>query len=219
VVDVLGVPADDPLLVDATTNGLPYKLSNASGENADAAAFSTYATERAGTDYRGRAGSVVKANPERVAGLVEDGRLLRHELTHFVLDTDYLDEMPQWASEGIAEYVGNAPARLAEDLVPLPEVQERIDAREVRLIPPSRWGEDPAVDYLCANAFAQFLIDRHGMARYLKMLRAYVLLGRDRYRIYGDVNFNGEGLDDEVLEDVYGTTPEAVARGGFALLR
>jgi hypothetical protein len=33
------------------------------------------------------------------------------------------------------------------------------------------------------------------------------------------VNFNGEGLDDEVLEDVYGTTPEAVTRGGFALLR
>jgi hypothetical protein len=216
VADLLGVRADDPLLVDATTNGLPYQLSNASAEDAAAVAFGTYASSRTGTDYQGRAGSVVKANPKQVSYLVNDGVVLWHELTHFVLDTEYLDEMPQWASEGIAEYVGQYPDLLADSFAPNDELRDRLDDREVRLIPPGRWGDDPEVDYLYARAFAEYLVERYGMAKYVELLHAYVRIGRDdRFSSH----LYGEGLDDEVLEDVYGTTPGTVARGGFALVR
>lgn len=212
VTDVLDQPADEPLLVDATTNGTATELSNSSGEDAAAVSFTTYASDRLGEDYTGEAGAVVKANPDYVEQLVEDDATLRHELTHYVLD-GYGRSNPQWVTEGIAEYVGYQPGTLADSYIDNTELERSIDDREVRLTPPGRWGDDPDLDYLSAEAFAEYLISGYGLDKYLEMMGLFKKIGRSRSIVYG------EGIVDEVLKKVYGIGSAKVADGGFDLLQ
>lgn len=212
VTDVLDQEPRLPLLLDATTNGRAYELSNASGEDAGAVFFSTFASDRLGEDYTARAGAIVKANPDAVAQLVEDARTLRHELTHYVLDHSD-DSAPQWATEGIAEWVGYQPGLLADSYITDKSLERKIDRRRVELTPPGRWGDDPEMDYLTAEAFTEFLITREGLSRYLDMMAEFRREERQRGNVYG------EGTLDDVLKKVYDLTPREVAKGGFALLQ
>ncbi|MFC5010288.1 hypothetical protein [Nocardioides plantarum] len=212
VTGVLDQEPAAPLLVDATSNGAATEVSNASGEDAAAVSFTTFGSSRLGGDYTGVAGAVVKANPDYVSQLVEDDETLRHELTHYVL-SGYGNSNPQWVTEGIAEYVGYRPGTLADSYIEDAGLERRIDEREVRLIPPGRWGDDPELDYLSAEAFAEFLISGYGLDDYLEMMDLFRRMGRSRSVVYG------EGIVDDVLRRVYDLEADQVARGGFELLR
>lgn len=212
VTDVLDEEVDEPLLLDATTNGVAVELSNSSGEDAAAVSFSAYATDRLGGDFTGVAVAVVKANPDYVDQLVDNDETLRHELTHYVLN-GYGTSNPQWVTEGLAEWVGYQPGLLADSFIEDEELERLIDRREVELTPAGRWGDDPTLDYLSAEAFAEFLISRSGLDAYREMMDLFERLGRSRSVTYG------EGIVDTVLRRVYGLTPDEVARGGFDLLQ
>lgn len=209
--DVLDEQKDRALLVDATTNGKPIELSNASGQEAGAVSFGVYAYTADGQDFRGLAGSVIKANPSSVQQLVTDTRTLRHELTHFLLD-GYGDSNPQWVTEGIAEYVGYYPGLLSRSVASDDSLLEAIGRREVRLTPAGLWGNQPELDYLSAEAFAEYLITTYGLDTYREMMDVF------RRRARGRAIRNGEGIVDKVLRQVYGVGAQAVARGGFDLL-
>jgi hypothetical protein len=212
VTGVLDRQPTEPLLVDATTNGAATELSNSSGEDAAAVSYTTFASDRLGADYIGDAGQVVKANPDYVTQLVENDETLRHELTHYVL-SGYGRSNPQWVTEGIAEYVGYQPGTLAQSYITDERLERLIDEREVRLTPPGRWGDEPELDYLSAEAFTEFLVARNGLEQYLEMMDLFERLARSRSVIYG------EGIVDEVLKRIYGFEPGEVARGGFDLLQ
>jgi hypothetical protein len=212
VTGVLDRQPSEPLLVDATTNGAATELSNSSGEDAAAVSFTTYASDRLGEDFTGDAGEVVKANPEYVNQLVENDETLRHELTHYVL-SGYGRSNPQWVTEGIAEYVGYQPGTLAQSYINDDRLERLIDKRAVELTSPGRWGDEPQLDYLSAEAFAEFLVTRNGLDQYVEMMDLFKKLARSRSAIYG------EGILDEVLKRVYGLKAREVARGGFALLQ
>lgn len=209
--DVLDVTKDRPLLVDATTNGKPVELSNASGQEAGAVSFGLYAYSADGQDFQGPAGAAIKANPSSVQQLVTDTRTLRHELTHFLLD-GYGDSNPQWVTEGIAEYVGYHPGLLDTSVATDDRLLTAIGRRPVQLTPGGLWGNDPDLDYLSAQAFAEYLITRFGLETYREMMDVFKRKGRTTA-----IRF-GEGLVDEVLRQVYGIGAKEVARGGFDLL-
>ncbi|MCW2815091.1 MAG: Plant Basic Secretory Protein [Nocardioides sp.] len=209
--DVLDEDADRPLLVDATSNGLTFELSNASGEEAAAVSYSVGAADRKGEEPRARAGSVVKANPTDVEALVDNDTTLRHELAHFLLD-GYGDTNPQWVTEGIAEYVGYAPGLLADSVASDDRLPRRIAGRDVELTPSGLWGNDPQLDYLTAHAFAEHLITTYGLDRYREMMDVFKRRARSSPVVFG------EGIVDEVLRQVYGVGEREVARAGFALL-
>ncbi|MEO9325556.1 hypothetical protein ABFT23_18835 [Nocardioides sp. C4-1] len=209
---VLDEPDDQALLVDATTNGRPVRLSRASGQDAGAVTFTVLATDREGDDVEGPAGTVVKANPEYVTQLVDDDRTLRHELVHVLL-AEYGETNPLWVTEGIAEYVAYQPLLLARSVATDDRLVEAIDDRRVALTSADDWGKDPELDYLSAQAFAEYLISRSGLVTYREMMDLFDERGRRR-----DVS-RGRGLVPGVLREVYGLTPAEVAEGGFELLR
>lgn len=209
--DVLDEPDDRPLLVDATTNGLATQLSNSSGEDAGAVSFSVFATDPTGQEVTGLAGAVIKANPDFVQQLVEDSRTLRHELTHFLLD-GYGGTNPQWVTEGIAEYVGYYPGLLSSSTLTDDRLLRQIRQREVELTPAGLWGNDPSLDYLTAEAFAEHLIQTYGLDKYREMMDVFKRRGRTSAIRYG------EGIVEKVLRQVYGVSSDSVARGGFGLL-
>lgn len=209
--DVLDEDADRPLLVDATSNGLTFELSNASGEEAAAVSYTVGAKDRAGEEFRALAGSVVKANPTDVDALVDNDTTLRHELTHFLLD-GYGDSNPQWVTEGIAEYVGYAPGLLRDSVARDDRLPRLIARRDVELTPSGLWGNDPRLDYLTAHAFAEHLITTYGLDRYREMMDVFKRRARTTPIVFG------EGIVDEVLRQVYGVGSREVARAGFALL-
>lgn len=210
VADVLDLPGDQPILVDATSNGEPVQV-NQSSEEAGAVTQSLYATTRDGEDVTGLAGTLVKANPGNVQQLVEDDQTLRHELTHVVLD-GYGNTNPLWSTEGIAEYVGAYPQLLADSFTDSASLLRDISRREVELTEAGDWGSDPELDYLSARAFTEYLVTRSGVARYLEMMATFRRLA-NRNRV-----ILGQGLYDTVLERVYGLSAEEVAEGGFDLL-
>lgn len=212
VADVLDEPDDQALLVDATTNGRPVELSKSSGQDAGAVTFTVLATNAAGDDVEGTAGTVVKANPEYVTQLVDDERTLRHELVHVLLD-GYGTTNPLWVTEGIAEYVAYYPLLLSRSVATDDSLVEAIADRRVALTSADDWGKDPELDYLSAQAFAEYLISRSGLDTYREMMDLFDERGRDR-----GVS-RGRGLVPGVLREVYDLSPAEVAEGGFELLR
>lgn len=206
VSELLETPPGRRLLVDATTNGSAAELSNASGENAGAVSFSVFAADERG-DVRGRAGEVIKLNPELIDELVRDSTVMRHELTHYLLD--YGSTAPIWATEGIAEVVAASPTLLT-DLVGTDSLTRKIDERPVELTSSGVWGNDPGLDYLVARATAEYLVKTYGFARYREML--------DTFKRRASGVIYGEGIVDETLRKVYGESEAEVARHTFDLL-
>ena len=105
---LLGVPASSKILVDATTNGLGLNFSSLSKEEAAAVTFGVTATDDLGTHDTGLAGMVIKVNPHTVEQVVDDEGIMRHELTHYLLN-QYNGSLPKWLSEGVATWVQYYP--------------------------------------------------------------------------------------------------------------
>ena len=108
---LLGVPASSKILVDATTNGLSLNFSSLSQEEAAAVTFGVTSTDALGQEDTGLAGLVIKVNPHTVDQVVDDEGIMRHELTHYLLER-YNGYVPKWLSEGVADLGAVLPRRL-----------------------------------------------------------------------------------------------------------
>ncbi|CAN5479742.1 hypothetical protein BH11ACT8_BH11ACT8_23020 [soil metagenome] len=196
---------DDRLLIDATSNGTPTQLSNASGEDAAAVTMPLFSTNK-DNDVTGLAGTAIKVNPDLVADLVDDPVLMRHELTHAALQRS--GGTPTWMSEGIAEYVANLPRSVVDDLPAYVAYGIDLSDRGRALVSTGIWGNEPTEDYLIARACVEYLVDRYGMPRYLRLMDYVTKLQAT----------DSPDATDQALRTIFGESAVSVGRGGYALL-
>ena len=156
----------------------------------------------------GVAGWRVKYNPDRLEEFLGDDRVLRHELTHFVLRDK---PQPLWLSEGIAEYVGWQRTGMAELVVPGP-IYDRFaaGAPRDRLISTDQFRRNPLVGYTLAQALAEELISRGGVPKLLDLLD---VLAREAKK--GTPPARAQAA---ALQEVYGLSEQEVAAAGYARL-
>ena len=200
----LGIPADDHLMVDATTQGSVSKFTNK--ESAAAVTF----TVPAGRDFEftAVAGLRIKVAPKYVDFLVSAPVLLRHELTHYLLHGNgngYVD--PKWLTEGIAEYVSHRPGGLATEYMS-DKTYARLIARDHDLTVSGVFGRDPETDYPLAMACVTYLVERGGIAKVQELMKAYRQFG---------VPFADQETDG-LLHSMYGISAAQLANGAFDLL-
>ena len=161
---VLGVGVRRTLLVDATSSGSSTRIGNRRTP-ALAVYFNVFSLD--GSDAEPLlAGHRIKFHPRRVAELVDDRVLVRHELTHYLTraaDAPY----PKWASEGLANYVSYYPLRPSALVLPA-ETYDRAQSRTPAL--PSSDSFGGVVDYAVAQAAVTYLIDEFGMKRFRRFL-------------------------------------------------
>ncbi len=200
--DLLGVPAERAVLVDATSNGTAVRL-NSRGRAEAAAVFSTVS----GRDGR-VVGGAVQINPSLDAEqLASDTGLLRHELTHYLLRATG-GIAPTWASEGIAEYAHWHPLGL-EDLQVTPELWTRLQAAPRELPSTGLFQLDPRVNYLIAFAAVQHLVSLGGTEELRR------LLGRYREDVTGVAD---DVATRRALGEVYGLSEADLVRGTWSQL-
>jgi len=204
----LGVTNPAPLLVDATTSGNATRLSYEGLAVAGAVFGPAITTTLSTHEPIGVAGWRVKYNPDRLEEFLGDDRVLRHELTHFVLRDK---PQPLWLSEGIAEYLGWQRAGMAELVVPAP-IYDRFaaSAPEDRLLGADQFRRNPVVGYTLAQALVEELVDRGGIPKLLDLVDALA-----------EASKKGTPLpraQAAALQKVYGLSEQEVAAAGYARL-
>ena len=204
----LGVTNGAPLLVDATTAGNASRLSYEGLAVAGAVFGPAITTTLSTHEPIGVAGWRVKYNPDRLEEFLGDDRVLRHELTHFVLRDK---PQPLWLSEGIAEYVGWQRTGMAELVVPGP-IYDRFaaGAPQDRLISTDQFRRNPLVGYTLAQALAEELISRGGVPKLLDLLDALARADKKGTPL--------PRAQAAALQEVYGLSEQEVAAAGYARL-
>ena len=201
-----------PILVDATSSGPAVVMDpSEDDELANEAAAVTFTARAYGPHAMGDAyvpaGMRIKINPHDLDYLLRDDHVMRHELTHFVLEA-YNGLVPLWLSEGIAEYVGY-------DAAPLEHVIRDNSFFTVLMSDPQElptsgvFGLNAQKDYLVARAAATWLIDEFGMPRVLDLMDAYRRTDGLQYRDFET---------PQVLRATLGITESELDHGAFALL-
>lgn len=160
---ILGIEPRFSVLVDASANGAASKMNTVDDEEAAAVSFQAFSRQVDG-DYRGIAGSRIKINPGQIAAIVDDDRVLRHELVHFL--TAGRGVTPIWVSEGLAEYVSRSPYGPSDHYYPA-EVHRRLQ-RVADQGPPESglFGLDPMEDYVLSWCAVIYLVRARGMATF-----------------------------------------------------
>ncbi len=195
----LGVPAEQAVLVDATSNGTAVRLNTLS--RAEAAAVYTTVS---GAEGR-LVGGTIQINPSLDADqLASDTGLLRHELTHYLLRGSG-GTAPTWATEGIAEYAHWQPLAL-EDLRVSPEIWDGLQAAPRELPTTGLFQLDPRVNYLIAFAAVQHLVSLRGPGTFRELLARYA---EDFTGVEGDV------LTKQLLGEVYEISEADLVRGAW----
>ncbi len=210
-------PVDDRLLVDATSSGTPEDIGSVSGFGTEAAAVtrSVYAATETGYESLGVAGWRIKMNPEVAAELIDDRRVLRHELTHYVLRDV---TVPLWLGEGLAEYVGWSPLRL-DDLTVAAATRDRILAGASRdALPPSTgFMATPEVNYAVGFAAVTVLADRAGLGTVVSLADSYLgTVDEDQ-----DGTLSAAEVDaatESLLSTLFGIDERALARATYRRL-
>ncbi len=204
---LLGVPASSKLLVDATTNGLSLNFSSLSQEEAAAVTFGVTSTDALGEHDTGLAGHVIKVNPHTVDRVVNDEGIMRHELTHYLLDR-YNGYVPKWLSEGVAAWVQYYPDDFSRWQVPT-DLYRRLMRADHTLPILGLFNEDPSLNYPISQAAVSWLVAHYGVARLLDLMRAY----RTHY-----TDADVDALTPKLLRRTYGVTPAEVTDGAWGLL-
>jgi len=204
---LLGVPAPSKLLVDATTNGLGVNFSSLSEQEAAAVTFGVSSTDPLGQRSTGLAGLVIKVNPHTVERVVDDAGIMRHELTHYLLER-YNGYVPKWLSEGVAAWVQYYPDDFSQWQVPA-ALYDRLMRADRTLPILGLFNQDPELNYPISQAAVSWLVAHYGVADLLDLMRAY----RDQYD-GADV----DALTPRLLRQVYGVTPGQVTAGAWELL-
>jgi hypothetical protein len=193
-------PAYD-VLVDATSNGHSVGFSHLTEDEAAAVYFGM--TGSTG----GLAGAVIKINPGLVAEALEQEGLMRHELTHFLLN-EYAGSVPRWLGEGVASYVQWFPSDFSR-LVVGDALYDDLMAADRRLPIVGLFATDPSVNYPISQAAVTWLTGRSGIARLKRLMEAY------------DDAYDGPDVDahtPRLLRKVYGLREKDVVDGAFAEL-
>ena len=204
---LLGVPASSKLLVDATSNGLSVNFSSLSQEEAAAVTFGVTSTDALGQQNTGLAGLVIKVNPHTVEQVVDDEGIMRHELTHYLLER-YNGYVPKWLSEGVAAWVQYYPDDFSRWQVPA-ALYDRLMRADRTLPIVGLFDQDPELNYPISQAAVAWLVAHYGVADLLDLMRAY----RAQY-----TGANVDALTPTLLRQVYGVSPSEVTDGAWALL-
>src|SRR4051794_2176281 len=204
---LLGVPASSKILVDATTNGLSLNFSSLSQEEAAAVTFGVTSTDALGEQNTGLAGHVIKVNPHTVDEVVNDEGIMRHELTHYLLES-YNGYLPKWLSEGVAAWVQYYPDDFSRWQVPA-DLYGRLMRADHTLPILGLFNEDPSLNYPISQAAVSWLVAHYGVAKLLELMRAY-------RADYTDADV--DALTPKLLRQVYGVTPAEVTDGAWGLL-
>lgn len=204
----LGLRDVAPLLVDATSSGNATRLSYEGLAVAGAVFGPAITTTLSTHEPIGVAGWRVKYNPDRLAEFLFDDRVLRHELTHFVLREK---PQPLWLSEGLAEHVGWQRTPMSQLVVPAP-VYDRFatEAPRDRLLTATQFRRFPITGYPLSQALAEELLSRGGVPRLRELLDA---LARS-----ADDEGSAQQAFAASLREVYGLAPAALAEGGYQRL-
>ncbi len=166
--ETLGVQPRFKLLVDATSTGASTRIGGRKRTAALAVYFNVFGLSE-GDLAPQLAGHRIKFHPRKVAELIDDRVLIRHELTHYL--TDAADAMaPKWASEGLANYISYHPVRPAGLVLPATTYDRALSMRQ-RLPDSASFGS--LVDYVVAQAAATYLIDEFGIRKYLRFLAGF----------------------------------------------
>lgn len=202
--DLLDVRKREALLVDATSTGLAHEM-NGEGDEASAVAFAVGGRDADGVGQL--AGWRIKIHPDQIDELLDDDQLMRHELTHVVVN-QLSDVMPTWLSEGIAEYVGWYPDTPSD--LSVPAAYKRMLLRAEREIPTSGvFSDDPDVTYMVAHAAVAELVRRKGVAALLRFLRSYAEKTDDPW---------GDSYTDQLLRAEYGIGEDQLATATWGAL-
>lgn len=161
---LLGVRSRSRLLVDATSSGVSTRIGS-KRTAALAVYFNVFGLDEGDGEPR-LAGHRIKFHPRRVAELIADRVLVRHEITHYLTDATETPA-PKWASEGLANYVSYFPLRPSGLVLPA-ETYDRAQSRARALPGSDSFGG--VVDYVVAQAAVTYLVDEFGMARFRRFL-------------------------------------------------
>ena len=204
--EILGVDPDDQVLVDATSNGEADDFGAGVKVEVGAVTFPIVSTDIEGrtTDI---AGTAIKINPEHVAELMDESRLLWHELTHYLLFKHVVGS-PVWLSEGVAAWAEWQPARMS-GLVVTDDLYERVQRPPHELPTKGVFYGKPDVHYTIAQAAVQWLVDRGGIDQLLDLMRTYD-------RMYDGVNT--DALTPKALRKVYDISERELVDGTWANL-
>lgn len=165
--ELLGVRPRRTLLIDATVSGVRTQIG--SRRTAALAVYFNVYGLKLGEAEPLLAGHRIKFHPRRVAELIVDRILVRHELTHFLTDAAEAP-VPKWASEGLANYVSYFPLRPSGLVLPA-QTHDRAQSRRPALPNSDSFGG--VVDYVVAQAAVTYLIDEFGMLRFRRFLAGF----------------------------------------------
>ncbi|QIK65760.1 hypothetical protein G7072_04860 [Nocardioides sp. HDW12B] len=204
----IGVTDPAPLLVDATSSGNATRLSYEGLAVAGAVFGPAITTTLTSHEPLGVAGWRVKYNPDVLDEFLDDDRVLRHELTHFVLREK---PQPLWLGEGIAEHLGWRRAGMAELVVP-GRIYDRLatSAPRRRLITADEFRGNPVVGYTLAQALAEELLTRGGVPRLRRLLDELADAAEDKT--------SPARAQAAALQEVYGLSGPELAAAGYARL-
>jgi hypothetical protein len=203
----LDVPVKDQVLVDATSNGAETPVSTGGNGEVEAVTIPLYSTGSAEKADGSLAGVAIKVNPRHVQELIDDDRVLWHELTHYLL-FDRMAGSPVWLIEGVAAWDEWQPLEMDELVVP-DDVFEKAQ-RPPHELPTGRtfYGRADA-DYPIAQAAVQWLVQRAGIDKLLELMKAY---GRFHHGADADT------VTPRALREVYGISEEELVAGTYATL-
>ena len=210
---VLGVEPDTRVLVDATSNGEAESFGAGVKEKVGAVTFpmvSTLLDDLGGSGEGQVAGTAIKINPTDVEELLDEDRLLWHELTHYLLIRHAVSS-PVWLSEGVASWSEWQPTRMSGLVVP-DELYDDVQRRPHELPTRGVFYDDPAANYLFAQAAVQWLVDRNGTDRLLELMKSYDGLLKG----VGDTDVDASTV--KALRRVYGISEKELVNGAFETL-
>ncbi len=204
----LGVDDPAPLLVDATSSGNATRLSHEGLGVAGAVFGPAITTTLTSHEPLGVAGWRIKYNPDVLDEFLDDDRVLRHELTHFVLREK---PQPLWLGEGVAEHLGWRRAGMAE-LVVSARTYDRLAATAPRdrLISAEGFRRNPVVGYPLGQALAEELLTRGGMPRLRELLDELAEATEDKTP--------PARAEAAALQQVYDLSGPELAAAGYARL-
>lgn len=204
IADLLGVPEDDRVLIDAATGSESPSL-NSFHNGATAAAVFPVGREKPDGEWA-LSGWRMKISPSELADLLDNRSLLRHELAHLLLrDLDYA--APIWVKEGIAEYVGYYP--LHPDRLTLPKkLRTRLLAERHELPQYGVFGTWPELSYPESFAGVSHLVQTYGMTKFRALLAKYMTDGGQ----------NPDYATDAIVRDVYGITERQLGEATWRVL-
>ena len=200
--EILGVPADTRVLVDATSNGVPADFGGGK-ESVSAVTFPLSSNPDQG--YYS-AGVVIKLNPRQVEELMSNDRLLWHELTHYLLIGHA--GSPVWLREGVASWVEWQPAEMSGLVVP-DALYDKLQRAEHDLPTAGVFYDKPEVHYPVAQAAVEWLVDRDGTDRLLDLMATYGRLAKDELP---------DAVTGKALRRVYGISEKELVTGTWETL-